>query len=198
MGPPASFPRALARNRSACDSHAVFSGRGYALLAGVGASVAIAAVPAIGSADPVAHASKKPPLHFLKARVRSDGIVTPGQQEWVTLSELPPKAKFKMAIEPPATTPQCGQYYFCHAPRVFPVPGTPPYRTNGKGRALVSFVMPSTYVIESDPSDPSTRQTVAFADGQSVHIDVIGMKRTRKMRLVGFGFGRAIVQLPSE
>jgi hypothetical protein len=182
----------------ACDSQAVFSGRGIILLAGVLATAAIALVPAIGSADPVVHSSakKKPPLKFSKARVFSDHSVTPGQQEWITVAKVPPRAKLKVAIEPPTTTPQCGQYYFCRSVRVFPAPGTPPYRSSSKGGATLSFIMPSHYVIQSDPFRPSTRQSVAFADGQAVHIDVLGKKRTRKATRVGFGFGRAIVYIP--
>jgi hypothetical protein len=181
----------------ACDSQAVFSGRGIILLAGVVATAAIALVPAIGSADPVVEtsANKKPQLKFSKARVRSDGSVTPGQQEWIAVSQLPPRTKLKVAIEPPTTTPQCGQYYFCRSVRVFPVPGTPPYRSSGKGGATLSFIMPSHYTIQSDPFRPSTRQSVAFADGQAVHINVLGRKRTGNATHVGFGFGRAVVQI---
>jgi hypothetical protein len=176
----------------------VFSGRGNILLAGGVASAAIALVPAIGSADPVVQTSvkRKPPLKFSKVRVFSDHSLTPGQQEWVTVAKLPPQTKLKVAIEPPPTTPQCGQYYFCSSVRVFPVPGTPAYRSSGRGRATISFVMPRRYTIQSDPFRPSTRESVAFADGQAVHIDVLGMKKTREATRVGFGFGRAVVYIP--
>jgi hypothetical protein len=176
----------------------VFSGRGSILLAAVGATVTIALVPGIGSADPVAQTSakKKPPLKVSKARVRSDGSVTPGQQEWISVSQLPPRTKLKVAIEPPTTTPQCGRYYLCRSVRVFPVPGTPPYRSSGKGGATLSFIMPSHYVIQSDPFRPSTRQSVAFANGQAVHIEALGVKKTRNATRVGSGFGRAVVDIP--
>jgi hypothetical protein len=175
----------------------VFSGRGSTPLVGVAATAAIALIPAIGSADPVVEtAGKKPPLKFSKVRVSSDHSVTPGQQEWISASRLPPRTKLKVAIEPPPTTPQCGRYYFCRSVRVFPVQGTPPYRSSAKGRATLSFIMPSHYTIQSDPFTPSTRQSVAVAHGQAVHIDVLGMKRTRKATRVGFGFGRAVVHIP--
>lgn len=141
-------------------------------------------------------AKKKPPVHLLKGRVISDRSVTPGQQETITISRMPPRTRLELYVEAPPTTPQCGQYYFCRPVRVFPVPGTRAYRSSGKGRAILSFVMPSTYAIQSDPFRPSTRQSVTFANGQSIHIDVLGEKRTRKLRQFGFGFGRAIVQIP--
>jgi hypothetical protein len=193
-------PERLVATPDACDSHAVFSGRGITLLGGIAATAVIGLIPAIGSANPVAQTSakKKPPLKFSKVRVFSDHSVTPGQQEWITVAKLPPRTRFKVAIEPPPTTPQCGQYYFCNSVRVFPVPGTPPYRSSGKGRATVSFVMPSQYVIQSDPFGPSTKQPVTFMNGQALHIDVYGAKRTRKATRVGFGFGRTVVYLPPE
>jgi hypothetical protein len=142
-------------------------------------------------------AKQRVKLVFFKARVHSDGIVTPGQPETVAVSDLPARTRFKMAIEPPPTTPQCGEFYFCDFAPVAPAPGSPRFRTSGKGRALVTFVMPSTYNIATDPFDPHTRRPVAFADGQSVHIDVEGVKRLAKVRKIGFGFGRAIVETSS-
>jgi hypothetical protein len=193
-------PRGLVATPEACDSQRVFSGRGSIPLAAVGATLAIALMPAIGSAGPVVQSSakKKPPLQFSKVRVFSDHSVTPGRQEWITVAKLPPRTKLKVAIEPPPTTPQCGQYFFCSSVRVFPVEGTPRYRSSGKGRAKLSFVMPSHYTIQSDPFRPSTRQSVAFANGQAVHIDVLGVKRTRKATRVGFGFGRTVVHVPPD
>jgi hypothetical protein len=99
-------------------------------------------------------------------------------------------------IEPPPTTPECGQLYFCDPVRTSPAPGYPSYRTSGKGRALLTFVMPSSYFVETDPFLPSERRLVTFADGQAVHIDVDGARRSKRVKRVGFGFGRAVVQLP--
>jgi hypothetical protein len=159
--------------------------------ASIGAAGAGAA-PSGPKAQPFA--KKKVKVVFFKARVASDGFVTPGQPETVTVFHMPAKTRFRMAIEPPPTTLQCGQLYFCDLAPVSPAPGSPPFRTNGKGRATVTFVMPSTYNIATDPFDPSTRRPVAFANGQRVHINVEGVKRLPKKRKVGFGFGRAIVR----
>ena len=60
---------------------------------------------------------------------------------------------------------------------------------------MVTFVMPTTYNIATDPFDPASRRPVAWADQQRVHIDVQGVKRRHKVRKVGFGFGRATVRL---
>ena len=135
-------------------------------------------------------------LVFLKGRVRSDGIVTPGRPETISVSRMPRRTKVRVFIEPPPTTPQCGELYFCDPVRTRRVPGSPPYRTSGKGRALLTFVMPSSYFLESDPFRPFDRRPVTFADGQSIHIDVQGTRRQKRKRLEGFGFSRAVVQLP--
>jgi hypothetical protein len=165
-------------------------------------SVAIPGGLAGGSESQAAPGAQSPAKHrvklvFFKAHVRSDGIVTPGQLETVAVSHMPPRSRFKMAIEPPPTTPQCGEFYFCDFAPVAPAPGSPRFRTSGKGRALVTFVMPSTYNIATDPFDPRTRRPVAFANGQSVHIDLDGAKRLHRVRKIGFGFGRAIVETSS-
>jgi hypothetical protein len=140
----------------------------------------------------------KPRVVFQKARVVSDRIVTPGQLETIAVSRMPPRARVRVLIEPPPTTPECGQLYFCDPVRTSPAPGSPPYRTSGKGRALLTFVMPSSYFVETDPFLPGERRLVNFANGQAVHIDVDGARRNRRVKRVGFGFGRAVVQLPSS
>jgi hypothetical protein len=171
----------------------VFSGRGR-IIAGTSA-LACVLVAAVGAGGAFAG---KPRVVFQKARVVSDRIVSPGQLETIAVSRMPPRARVRVLIEPPPTTPECGQLYFCDPVRTSPAPGYPPYRTSGKGRALLTFVMPSSYFVETDPFRPSERRLVNFANGQAVHIDVDGSRRFKRVKRVGFGFGRAVVQLPSS
>lgn len=159
-------------------------------------SSAVLACAVLIVAAPEASAGK-PKLVFLRARVHSDGIVTPGQLETIAVSRLPPRARLKVVIEPPPTTPECGELYFCSVAPTSPAPGSPPYRSSGKGRALLTFVMPSSYWVATDPFRPSQGHQQTFANGQAVHIDVEGLRRTRKAKRVGFGFARAVVQLAS-
>ncbi|HSD25619.1 MAG TPA: hypothetical protein VLB79_14965 [Solirubrobacterales bacterium] len=169
------------------------TGRGKIAAAALALALGLAGSAA---AQPVAHsaAKKKVKVVFFKAHVGSDGFLTPGQPETVSVFDMPPKTNFRIAIEPPPTTLQCGQFYFCDFAPVSPAPGSPPFRTNKKGTAVVTFIMPSTYNISTDPFDPSTRHPVAWANGQRVHIDVQGVKRLKHKRKIGFGFGRAAVQ----
>jgi hypothetical protein len=171
-------------------------GRGWIALTAV---VLAVGYPTTAAAHPVAQpaAKKKVKVTFFKARVASDGFLTPGQPEAVTVFHMPPKTTFRLGIEPPPVTFQCGQQYFCDIAPALPAPGSPPFRTNKKGVAVVSFVMPSTYNVATDPFDPSTRTPVAWANAQRVHIDVQGVKRLARKRMLGFGFGRAAVQTGS-
>jgi hypothetical protein len=169
-------------------------GRGKIALAALVLTVGSAAGAAATEPTTQPLAKKKTKIVIFKTRVASDGFLTPGQPETVAVSHMPAKTRFKMAIEPPPTTLQCGQFYFCDLAPVTPAPGSLPFRSTGKGEAVVTFVMPGTYNIATDPFDPSTRRPVAWANGQRVHIDVQGVKRKPRVRKIGFGFGRAIVQ----
>ena len=159
----------------------------------IAAAALVLAVGFAGTATE-ALAKKRTKIVFLKARVASDGFLTPGRPETVSVSHLPRRTRFKMAIEPPPTTLQCGQLYFCDVAPVSPAPLTPPFKTNGKGEAVATFVMPLTYNIATDPFDPATRRPVFWANDQRVHIDVEGVKRKHRVKKIGFGFGRAAIQ----
>jgi hypothetical protein len=167
----------------------VFSGRGRV----PAAATALACVSLVIGIGAGGASAVKLKVIFHKARVVSDGVVTPGQLETIAVSKMPPRARVRVFIEPPPTTPECGQLYFCDPARTSPAPGYPPYRTSGKGRALLTFVMPSSYVVEADPF---RGRVVNFANGQAVHIDVDGGLRYKRVKRVGFGFARAVVQLP--
>ena len=170
-------------------------GRGTIALATLALTVGFVGTAAAEPAQPLA--KKRTKIVLLKTRIASDGFVTPGQPETVTVSHMPRRTNFKMAIEAPPTTLQCGQFYFCDLAPVRPAPGSPPFRTDSKGEAVVTFVMPSTYNLATDPFDPSTRRPVAWANDQRIHIDVQGVKRKPRVKKIGFGFGRATVQTGS-
>jgi hypothetical protein len=161
-------------------------------------AVALTAATAAGGVTPVGdgHGKKKHKFVFLKARVFSDGFVTPGQLETISITHLAPRAQIKVLIEPPPTTPECGELYFCDPAPTVPAEGSPPYRSSGKGLAMLTFVMPDRYFVETNPFHPSQGRFSTFAQGQSVHIDVAAASTRKHFRIESFGFGRSIVQLP--
>ena len=70
---------------------------------------------------------------FLKATVGSDGFVTPGQPETISISRMAPKATIAVFIEPPPTTLQCGELYFCDVAPAAPATGSPALRRQRQG-----------------------------------------------------------------
>jgi hypothetical protein len=150
-----------------------------------------------GATTPVDLSSKgkhRTKFIFLKARVVSDGFVTPGKPETITISRMAPKGQIAVFIEAPPTTIQCGELYFCDPAPAAPAPGSPPFVADKKGRATLTFVMPDSYYLETDPFNPKVRQPVTFADQQRIHIDVEGRSKTKRAIRESFGFARAIVQ----
>ncbi len=174
------------------------AGRGTHRVVAALAALACGLIVAAGaSASPSVHLSSngkhRTKFIFLTARVGSDGIVTPGQLETISVTRMAPKARIKVSIEAPPTTIQCGELYFCDPAPARPAPGSPPFVANRKGRAILTFVTPDTYYLESDPFNPKIRQPVTFADQQRIHIDVEGASKIRNVRRESFGFARATV-----
>jgi hypothetical protein len=172
--------------------------RTLAVAAALAALVGVLMLPATGTASPAVDLSSKgkhrTKFIFMKAKVVSDGFVTPGDPETITISRMAPKGPIAVFIEAPPTTIQCGERYFCDPAPAGPAPGSPPFVADKKGRATITFVMPDSYYLETDPFNPKVRQPVAFADQQRIHIDVQGRSKTKRAVRESFGFARATVQ----
>ncbi len=187
-----------------CETHRVSAGRGsHKAAVAIAASAIALTVPAAEATatmpvTPLSKGKHKTKFVFLKARVGSDGVVTPGQLETISISRMAPKARIAVFLEAPPTTIQCGELYFCDPAPAAPAPGSPPFVANKKGRAVLTFVMPDSYYLETDPFNPKIRQPVSFADQQRIHIDVEGSSRTKHVKRESFGFARAVVHRPSS
>jgi hypothetical protein len=171
--------------------------RVVAVLAASTCLLLIAATDAAGSTPNNLSSKDKPKSKFvfLKARVGSDGFVTPGQLETVSVSRMAPRAPIHVFLEAPPTTIQCGELYFCDPAQAAPAPGSPPFFADRKGKALLTFVMPDSYFLETDPFNPQVRQPVAFANQQRIHIDAEGSSTIGRVKRQSFGFARVGVQL---
>jgi hypothetical protein len=198
--PAIEMPSRLPGRSSPAIVRRVSAGRGTLTAAvSVAALAGALLVPGIAPADSgTAQLSSKSKHRtkfvFLKAKVGSDGFVTPGQNETISISRMAPKAAIAVFIEPPPTTLQCGELYFCDVAPAAPATGSPPFVANAKGRAVLTFVMPDTYYLETDPFNPKIRTPVRFADQQRIHIDVQGTSKIKHVRRESFGFARATVE----
>src|SRR4051794_38265245 len=184
---------------AACETHHVSAGRGTLIAAASALVVAGAllvtpiALADSGTAQLSSKSKHRTKFVFLKAKVLSDGFVTPGQPEAISISRMAPKARIAVFLEAPPTTIQCGELYFCDPAPAAPAPGSPPFVADAKGRAVLTFVMPDSYYLETDPFNPKIRTPVAFADQQRIHIDVQGGSKVKNVRRASFGFARATV-----
>src|SRR3954447_18991860 len=82
---------------------------------------------------------------FQTGKLRSDGVMTVGQPETVVMKGLPPKLKVRMGVY--ANDQRCQNFKTAFCIPAFPkrAAGTPRFRTSGKGRARLTFVMPAAY-----------------------------------------------------
>ena len=176
----------------------MLKGRGRLAIAAAAlvCAVAPAAAHATAPVTPLQPAKAKIKFLFLKARVFSDGVVIPNQPETIGITGLPARSDFQVFLEPPPVTEQCGNFYFCDVADTVPAAGTPAYRSDGKGKATVTFVTPPSYFVETDPFHPHVGMQVNWMNGQAVHIDVQATQRRKHVRRDAFGFARAVVQIP--
>jgi hypothetical protein len=158
-------------------------------------AISLIVAAAASAVTPVTPKSKhRTKFVFLKTKVVSDGFVTPGQTETISISRMAPRGRIAVFLEAPPTTIQCGELYFCDPAPAAPAEGSPPFVADAKGRATLTFVMPDSYFLETDPFNPKIRQPVTFADQQRIHIDVEGASLIKHVKRESFGFARATVQ----
>jgi hypothetical protein len=135
-----------------------------------------------------------------KGKLATDGFLTVGQAETVQVRKLPPKVKLHLEITPPLFKGSCANFdvSICiSAAPIPPVPGTPPFRTNGKGRATLTFTMPDHYDL-LNARNLVDRTPVTFPNEQQVIVTASGIHRERlngrKELIFAFAQSGAVVQ----
>jgi hypothetical protein len=167
-----------------------FGRRSLALVAA--AALVLAGMLAVAGTAEAGNFKKR----FLKSLVFSDGTMTVGKEETISVLHMPPGAPMKVLIEPVSITPQCGNGpYFCDPELAFPPAGGPPFIADANGSAILTFVMPTSFLLE-DVFNPANSKRANFVQGQPIHIDVIGKRKIKGVKKLGFGFARAGVQGP--
>ncbi len=170
---------------------AVGSGRRRWIVAGVSAI----ALGALGAAS-LATADEE---IFQTGKLRSDGVLTVGQPETVVIKGLPPKLKVRMSVAANDTRCQKFKVGFCTPEPAKRVAGTPRFRTSGKGRAVLTFLMPAGYdFLHLKP--PFRSERVAFTNGEALLIDATvdtAVRRHGESRhLIGIAEGHAVAEVP--
>ena len=136
-----------------------------------------------------------------KGKLRSDGGLTVGQPETVTIKGLPPKLKVRMSVSANDTRCQTQKVGYCTPEPAKRAAGTPRFRTNGKGRATLTFVMPASYeFLHLKPPFKSNR--VQFTSGEPLLVDATVDTAVRvhgeSRHLIGIAEGKAVAEVPTS
>jgi hypothetical protein len=138
-----------------------------------------------------------------KGKVKTDGTLTVGQQETITVTGAPPKLRLVADISPPPTATECGFSLDagCLPEPLFRVAGTPAFKASSKGRGRLTFVMPSAYEFFSF-KDPLQSHSINLVNGQTVHVEVASIRVIRRPHVKGtvtsyFANAIAVVEVPA-
>ncbi len=133
---------------------------------------------------------------IVKARIRTDGVLTVGQPETVRVAKMPPKIRFDITIAPAMGAAGCDlEENPCEA-NVGSAPGTPAFRTSGKGRAQVTFVVPATYNVVS-LKQPFGSQPASFVNGQSVGVGAVAFRTRHHNTTIALASASAVIEVPA-
>jgi hypothetical protein len=113
-----------------------------------------------------------------RGTMATDGVFTAGQEETITVAKLLRKVKVSVTFWPGG--PECSSIeVVCFDAPAQPAPGAR-FRTNGRGQATLTFVVPSSYrqFRESDFTEP----IVPFTNGQPVTVFASSTHRRRHGR----------------
>ena len=133
-----------------------------------------------------------------KGKLRSDGVLTVGQPETVIIKGLPPRLKVRMSVSANDTRCQKSKVGFCIPAPAKRAAGTPRFRTSGKGRAVLTFVMPVGYdFLHLKP--PFKSEHVSFTNGEPLLVDATvdtAVRRHGESRhLIGNAQGSAVAEV---
>jgi hypothetical protein len=113
-------------------------------------------------------------LAKIKGKVHTDGTLTVGQQETISVTGLGGKHRLAGYISPPPTASTCFDFDvdgYCFPQPLFRVAGTPTFKSSRKGRARLTFVTPPAYEFINF-TDPIQSHPIYLVNGQTVHVEV--------------------------
>jgi hypothetical protein len=135
---------------------------------------------------------------FQTGKLRSDGVMTVGQPETVVIKGLPPRRKVRIAIFSNAQRCQNFRNAFCIPAAGKRVAGTPRFRTSGKGRARLTFLMPAAYDVLNLKNFKT--EHVSFTNGEpllvSATVDTSARRHGESVHLIGIAQGSAVAEVP--
>jgi hypothetical protein len=165
------------------------------------ACVAVLVIASVGSAGASPYDPEFPDFPvFPKVKVRTDGTLTVGRQETLTVKAIPRKPKMRLSayISPPDSATGCFESLnaYCVPQPLFPVTGSRRLKRSKKGRASLTFVMPPGYEFQND-KDPLRSHPINLINGQAIHVDIEGAQRRKNFTFIApIGHTIAVVEVP--
>jgi hypothetical protein len=132
----------------------------------------------------------------VKGKALAFGTFTPGQVEQIAVKGMPKKGKVQALMGLAGAPGGCSGPFVCLPVLLQRAADTPRYHTTGRGRALISFVMPTHYQRFRIDSINSPNESVAFVNGQRLLIEVDGISSHREKQTFGIAIARTTVQIP--
>jgi hypothetical protein len=143
---------------------------------------------------------------FREPKIRTDGLLTVGGQETLTMTHIPRRPRLRLAphMVAPISATICNQEpsnfdFFgpCLPEPLYPVPGTRPLKPSKKGRASLTFLMPAAYEY-IDSRDPVQSHPIYLIDNQTVEVEVDVTYRAQPRTFVTlFPSKSVVVQVPA-
>jgi len=132
----------------------------------------------------------------VKGKALAFGPFTPGQVESIAVRGMPKKGKVQALMGFAGAPGGCSGVFVCLPVLLRRAEGTPRFHTTAKGRALISFVMPTHYERFRIDNLNSPTERVAFVNGQRLLIEVDGIASHRDKQTFGIAVARTTVQIP--
>jgi hypothetical protein len=133
-------------------------------------------------------------------RVKGKGVAfgtfTPGQVEQIAVRGMPKRGKVQALMGFAGAPGGCSGVFVCVPVQLRRAEGTPRFRTTAKGRALISFVMPSNYERFRLDNLEAPNERVAFVSGQRLLIEIDGIASHGEKQTFGIAVARTTVQIP--
>jgi len=154
----------------------------------------LAAIAMLGLAGPSISLGAHGDTRTVKGTARTDSALTPGGLETLFVKGLPKRLPFQIPVGPVPSSPTCQGDFVCEPSIARRPAGGRPFRTSGRGRVTVTFVMPTTYTRHRLGS--SAQGTLAFQPGELVQVQANGFTIDKKVQTVGIAVTIAPVSLP--
>jgi hypothetical protein len=132
----------------------------------------------------------------VKGKAFPFGTFTPGQVESIAVQGMPKKGKVRALMGFAGAPGGCSGVFVCLPVALQRAEGTPRFHTTGRGRAVISFVMPTHYQRFRIDNLNSPNESVAFVNGQRLLIEIDGISSHREKQTFGIAIGRTTLQIP--